>query len=120
MYGKLIKKWNSFWKKHVNVQFVPPKEIQKLDPLGLAFRNVNSQEELEQAAERIPVPVLHRFIAELPPGYRAVFNLYVFEGWSHKEIAEKLGIKERTSSSQYHRAKNSLARKIKEYEEQHR
>jgi RNA polymerase sigma factor (sigma-70 family) len=96
------------------------RESVSLDRTAGLFAEAGSQEELEQAAERIPVPVLHRFIAELPPGYRAVFNLYVFEGWSHKEIAEKLGIKERTSSSQYHRAKNSLARKIKEYEEQHR
>jgi RNA polymerase sigma-70 factor (ECF subfamily) len=96
------------------------RESVSLDRTAGLFAEAGSQEELEQAAERIPVPVLHRFIAELPPGYRAVFNLYVFEGWSHKEIAEKLGIKERTSSSQYHRARNSLARKIKEYEEQHR
>lgn len=37
------------WFPHVKVQFVPPEEIVKFDPLGLAFRNVNSQEELEKA-----------------------------------------------------------------------
>ena len=37
------------WFPHVKVQFIPPEEIQKYDPLGLAFRNVNSQEELDQA-----------------------------------------------------------------------
>lgn len=37
------------WFPHVKVQFVPPEEIQKFDPLGLAFRNVNSQAELDQA-----------------------------------------------------------------------
>lgn len=71
---------------------------------------------LEAAAERIPAPVLRGFIQELPPGYRAVFNLYVFEGMSHKEIAEKLNIKEKTSSSQLYRAKCLLASQIKEYE----
>ncbi|MDD2329500.1 MAG: sigma-70 family RNA polymerase sigma factor [Bacteroidales bacterium] len=74
---------------------------------------------LEAAAERIPAPVLRGFIQELPPGYRAVFNLYVFEGMSHKEIAEKLNIKEKTSSSQLYRAKCLLASQIKEYERKH-
>jgi RNA polymerase sigma-70 factor (ECF subfamily) len=35
---------------------------------------------LEAAAERVPGTVLRGFIQQLPPGYRAVFNLYVFEG----------------------------------------
>ncbi|MDD2770777.1 MAG: sigma-70 family RNA polymerase sigma factor [Bacteroidales bacterium] len=74
---------------------------------------------LEAAAERIPAPVLRGFIQELPPGYRAVFNLYVFEGMSHKKIAEKLNIKEKTSSSQLYRAKCLLASQIKEYERKH-
>ena len=56
-----------------------------------------------------------KFIQELPAGYRAVFNLYVFEEKSHKEIAEQLGITEQTSASQYHRAKSKLAKQIKEY-----
>jgi RNA polymerase sigma-70 factor (ECF subfamily) len=74
---------------------------------------------LEAAAESIPAPVLRGFIQELPPGYRAVFNLYVFEGMSHKKIAEKLNIKEKTSSSQLYRAKCLLASQIKEYERKH-
>ena len=54
-------------------------------------------------------------IRELPPGYRAVFNLYVIEGKRHKEIAELLGIQEQTSASQLARAKKLLAKRIKEY-----
>lgn len=54
-------------------------------------------------------------IRELPPGYRAVFNLYVFEEKSHKEIAKLLNIKENSSASQLHRAKAILAAKINEY-----
>lgn len=63
----------------------------------------------------IPPEELHRMISELPPGYRTIFNLYVFEGWSHKEIAQLLGISEGTSSSQLHRAKNMLAKMIRMY-----
>ena len=54
-------------------------------------------------------------IEELPDGYRTVFNLYVFEEKSHKEIAEILGITEHTSSSQFFRAKKLLMKKISEY-----
>ncbi len=53
-------------------------------------------------------------IAELPEGCRTVFNLYVFEEKSHKEIAALLGIKEHSSTSQLHRAKCLLAKRIKE------
>lgn len=53
-------------------------------------------------------------IDQLPDGYRAVFNLYAIEGKSHKEIAELLHIKPDTSASQYHRAKNMLARIIRQ------
>ncbi len=47
-------------------------------------------------------------IGQLPEGYRLIFNLYVLEGFTHKEIAETLGITESTSRSQLVRAKNSL------------
>ena len=57
---------------------------------------------------------LHQLISDLPDGYRTVVNLYVFEGYSHKQIAELLGIKENTSASQFYYAKRLLARKIKE------
>ena len=60
---------------------------------------------------------LMAFVAELPDGCRTVFNLYVFEEKSHKEIAKLMGIKERSSASQLHRAKYLLAEKIKQYTE---
>ena len=58
---------------------------------------------------------LTSLIRQLPDGYRAVLNLYVVEGKSHKEIAKILGIKPDSSASQLHRAKNMLARIIKDY-----
>lgn len=65
--------------------------------------------------EKIPLDVLLEFIRELPPGYRAVFNLVVFDGYSHKQAAAELGISESTSASQFHRAKAILAKRINEY-----
>lgn len=65
--------------------------------------------------EEIPADVLHGMISSLPDGYRAVFNLFVLEGKSHREIADMLGIKENSSASQLNRAKAMLARQIREY-----
>lgn len=57
--------------------------------------------------------VLH-MICELPEGYRTVFNLYVFEGKSHKEIAETCHCSESTSKSQLFKARNWLKNRILE------
>lgn len=65
--------------------------------------------------ERIPQQVLMQFIKELPDGYRMVFNLYTLEEKSHREIAQLLGINERSSASQLFRAKNVLAKRVKEW-----
>ena len=53
-----------------------------------------------------------RLVQGLPAGYRMVFNLYLFEGKSHKEISEMLGISESTSKTQLHKAKAQLQRDI--------
>lgn len=69
----------------------------------------------EPETEDIPVSEIHRMIRELPDGYRTIFNLYVIDGKSHKDIADLLHIKESSSASQLHRAKAMLADKIKQY-----
>lgn len=56
----------------------------------------------------IPMEVVHQGIKSLPEKARVVFNLYLLEGYMHKEIAEMLGISESTSKSQYIRAKDLL------------
>ncbi len=59
---------------------------------------------------------LLKMIAQLPEGYRAVFNLYAIEGYNHKEIAEKLGVTESTSKTQLRRARLHLQGAIEEQE----
>jgi RNA polymerase sigma factor (sigma-70 family) len=59
---------------------------------------------------------LLKLIAELPPGYRIVFNMNAIDGYSHKEIAEHLGISENTSKSQLSRARSFLQAKLLEIE----
>lgn len=53
-----------------------------------------------------------RLIGELPDGYRTVLNLYVFENYSHKDIAAELGISENTSKSQLSKARSLLRKKV--------
>jgi len=59
-------------------------------------------------------------IQQLSPGYRTVFNMYVVEGYTHKEIADMLGISEGTSKSQLSRAKVILQDMVKQYIDQNR
>ena len=75
-------------------------------------------EEIPEISE-IPPSLIQEMIRRLPEGYRTVFNLFVFEGKSHKEIAMLLGIKENSSASQLHRAKALLAGWIREYRQNH-
>lgn len=53
-------------------------------------------------------------IQDLPDGYRFVFNMYVFEDFSHKEIASMLGISVNTSKSQLAKARRRLQKKLEE------
>lgn len=57
---------------------------------------------------------LLQIITELPEGYRMVLNLYVFEGYMHKEIAEILGISENTSKSQLSKARKYIRNKLED------
>lgn len=63
----------------------------------------------------VPDDVLAQMIASLPVGYRTVFNMFVIDGCTHREIAKVLGIKERSSSSQLLRARKLLAQMITEW-----
>lgn len=58
--------------------------------------------------DRLAVKDILQAVQELSPGYRTVFNLYVVEGYSHKDIGEMMGISEGTSKSQLARAKAIL------------
>lgn len=76
---------------------------------------IPAEEDETPNVEDIPQAVIQEMIRQLPDGYRTVFNLFVFEEKSHREIAGLLGISESTSASQFHRARSILAKKIQEY-----
>ena len=82
--------------------------------------DVVDEAEAAESGGQLSEEILMQFVAELPDGCRTVFNLYVFEEKSHKEIARLLHIKEHSSTSQLHRAKSLLAKRIKEYTEHER
>jgi RNA polymerase sigma-70 factor (ECF subfamily) len=71
-------------------------------------------EDTTASSEEITPAQLHRLISELPIGYRTVLNLFVFGHYSHRQIAQLLGIKEVTSATQFYYAKQRLARRIRE------
>ena len=80
-------------------------------------RSMYLETDLEQAdrepnydhlSNHLEVEDLMKMVKELPTGYRIVFNLFAIDGYSHKEIAEQLGISENTSKSQLSRARLHL------------
>lgn len=86
-----------------------------------ALKNTEDLDVAWNVASNDPSPIqkignddLLKMVASLPPGFRAVFNMYIIEGYSHKEIAETLGISETTSRSQLQRARMLMQSKIKE------
>jgi RNA polymerase sigma factor (sigma-70 family) len=86
-----------------------------------AFMMVDAEEadceiSFEEADQQLQADELLLMIRQLPDGYRTVFNLYAIEGYSHKEIAEQLGISENTSKSQLSRARNLLQLNIARHE----
>lgn len=83
---------------------------------GLSEREEKNIEDADiSALDQLAEKDIIRFIQELSPGYKTVFNLYVVEGYSHREIADMLGISEGTSKSQLARAKGILQKKVTQY-----
>jgi RNA polymerase sigma-70 factor (ECF subfamily) len=70
-------------------------------------------DQVEDVEDVPDTDVLVRLIQAMPAGFRAVFNLYAVENYSHKEIGQMLGISEGTSKSQYARARAWLQKRLK-------
>ncbi len=74
--------------------------------------NEISDDEMIEWWKMIGVELLHKEIKNLPEGCRQVFVLYAQEDFTHKEVADNLGISESTSKSQYQRARQLLKERI--------
>jgi RNA polymerase sigma-70 factor (ECF subfamily) len=71
---------------------------------------------VEEAIYQYDYQELLKLLQALPDGCRIIFNLYAIEGYKHREIAEKLGINEGTSKSQYNRARMLLQEMVLQLE----
>lgn len=72
------------------------------------LQNARSQSDDPVAVGSMEVENIMKLVQNLPPAYRTVFNLYAVEGFSHREIGEKLGISEGTSKSNLAKARKKL------------
>jgi len=93
-------------RKNQKLRFDTPidKEEYKLSKNAYILESLSAKELIEE-------------IQKMPPGYRVVFNMFAIEGYSHQEIATKLGVKESTSKSQYLRARAYLKDRINKSDE---
>ncbi|KOS07135.1 RNA polymerase subunit sigma-70 [Flavobacterium akiainvivens] len=99
------------WAKRVMVNHV----LQKYRTKGIfeiVSENMPEEAEVEIETEDVPMDFLVQIIQELPDRYRMVFSLYVIDGYSHKEIADMMGITDGTSKSNLARARMILKEKI--------
>jgi len=83
----------------------------KMKTVKLDFDFTESNEEVS-GLTNLPEEHIIELINQLPIGYKTVFNLYVIDGFSHKEIASNLNISESTSKSQLSKAKKTLRAQI--------
>ena len=74
--------------------------------------NSDSESDTGSAYEGISAKDLMEALNSLPAGYKTIFNMYVVDGYSHKEIAERFTISEGTSKSQLSKAKEFLRKKL--------
>ncbi|MGB5386445.1 RNA polymerase sigma factor [Eudoraea sp.] len=100
------------WIKRITVNTVLQK-YRKEEYLKVVTDNVTEEPEIDSEYLDIELPTLLRYIQELPNKYRLTFNMYVLDGFTHKEISEQLGTSEGTSKSNLARARMILREKIK-------
>ena len=82
-------------------------------PLELTQEKIPEPQNEEVA--KVPKHELIRMVGELPETKRLIFNLFCVEGYSHKDIAGMLNIKEKTSSSLLFKARAQLAENVRDY-----
>ena len=130
---KIIKHIHSFkarstgsfegWMKRIivntSLNYIRDRSIEKrfvdVDPIQ---ERISGDEEMDPFRENVHELVgeeeIIKMICDLPPGYRTVFNMFVFEDYPHKEIARLLNCSENTSKSQLLKARRALRQQIME------
>jgi len=101
------------WLKRIVVNTALQKYREK-NVLNLISDEIPDEVETEIDETTLSLDYLLKIIQELPNRYRLVFNMYVLDGYSHREIAELLEISEGTSKSNLSRARQILKKKVEE------
>jgi len=101
------------WLKRIMINTALQKYREK-SVLNLVTEEIPERVEVEVDEEEVSLDFLLSLIQQLPNQYRLVFNLYVLDGFSHKEIAKMLGISEGTSKSNLSRARMTLKKRLDE------
>ena len=99
------------WIKRITINTVLQK-YRKEEYLKVVSDNLEEEVEIETGYTDIGLQTLLKYIQELPNKYRMTFNLYVLDGYSHKEISSMLGTSPGTSKSNLARARMNLKEKI--------
>ncbi|MBL7870451.1 MAG: RNA polymerase sigma factor [Cyclobacteriaceae bacterium] len=85
--------------------------------LETTIEAANYEPDYNKLENQLEAADLIKLIDTLPSGYKIVFNMYAIDGYSHKEIAEQLGVTESTSKSQLSRARTALQKSLIETEQ---
>ena len=101
------------WLKRIVVNTALQK-YRKKNVLNLISDEIPDEVEVDVDETTVSLDFLLSIIQELPNRYRLVFNMYVLDGYSHREIAEMLEISEGTSKSNLSRARQILKRKVEQ------
>lgn len=94
---------------NTNLEYLRKKRLQFED---ISDSEISHSTSLNKPIHDMALQELVKVLQELPPGYRSVFNLYVLEGYTHKEIGEKLNISPNTSKTQLMKAKQMMQAKV--------
>lgn len=100
------------WAKRLVINYILQQYRKKGTFLEIVSDKIPVVEDVEIEDDIVSMDFLLKIIQELPDRYRLVFNLYVVDGYSHKEIANMLEITDGTSKSNLARAKMILKEKI--------
>jgi RNA polymerase sigma-70 factor (ECF subfamily) len=106
------------WLKRIAINTALQK-YRKNTPLQLVKEVTDIEEvvEIDFEDKNLDIEFLLNLIQELPDKYRLIFNLYVLDSYSHKEISEKLNISEGTSKSNLYRARKILKKKLETHQQ---
>lgn len=105
------------WVSRVTVNLVIDhiRKSRKFQTVSLEEKQERLPEPEKEEMRLVPKEELMKMVTRLPETKRVIFNLFCVEGYSHKDIASMLGIKEKTSSSLLFKAREQLAADVKEY-----